>query len=95
MTYSLEFHPSALDEWEELPESVKQRFKNKLKERLENPHVPKSRLSGGHNLYKIKIKHPPFRLTYKVNDNELVVITLSIGKRDGKVYKQMLQRYGK
>jgi len=92
MTYSLEFHPDALEEWEKLPEPVKQRFKNKLKERLENPHVPKSRLSGGRNLYKIKLKTPPFRLTYKVDDNEFVVLTLSIGKRDGNVYKQMLQR---
>lgn len=95
MTYSLEFHPDALDEWKELPEAVKKRFKNKLEERLENPHVPKSRLSGGHNLYKIKIKHPPFRLTYTVNDHELIVVTLSIGKRDGNVYKQMLKRHDK
>jgi len=93
MTYSLEFHTDALDEWRKLPEIVQDRFKKKLVERLENPHVPKSRLSGGYNLYKIKIKQPPFRLTYQVIDSELVVITLSIGKRDGKVYEQMLKRY--
>jgi len=94
MIYSLEFHPDALDEWKRLPEDVQKRFKKKLKERLKNPHIPKSRLSGGYNLYKIKIKHPPFRLTYQVKDNELIIITLSIGKRDGKVYKQMLKRCG-
>lgn len=94
MTYNLEFHPDALDEWGKLPKTVKERFKNKLKERLENPHVPKSRLSGGYYLYKIKIKLPSFRLTYQVKDDELIVITLSIGKRDGDVYKKMLQRLG-
>jgi len=95
MTYSLEFHPDALDEWGKLPNTVKKRFKSKLKERLKNPHIPKSRLSGRYNLYKIKIKLPSFRLTYQVKDKELIVVTLSIGKRDGDVYKKMLNRYGK
>ncbi len=92
MTYSLEFHPDALEEWGKLPNTVKERFKKKLKERMENPHIPKSRLSGGYNLYKIKIKQPAFRLTYQVKDNELIVVALSIGKRDGDVYKKMQER---
>ncbi len=93
MNYSLEFHPDALKEWDNLPKAVKERFKKKLAERLENPHISKSRLSGGYNLYKIKIKHPPFRLVYHVKDNALVVTALSIGKRDGSVYKEMQKRY--
>ncbi len=92
MTYSLKFHPDALDEWNEIPESVKEYFKKKLQQRLENPHIPKSRLSGGYNLYKIKRMRPPFRLTYHVNDNDLVVTALSVGKRDGDVYNEMLKR---
>jgi len=95
MTYSLKFHPDALDEWNELPASVKDYFKSKLEQRIENPHIPKSRLSGGYNLYKIKRKRPPFRLTYHVNDNVLIVTALSIGKRDGDVYKEMLDRLRK
>ena len=70
MTYNLKFHPDALDEWERLSKSDKEYFKNKLRERLENPHIPKSRLSGGQNLYKIKRKRPPLRLTYHVNNND-------------------------
>ena len=95
MTYSLKFHPDALEEWNELPRSVKDYFKSKLEQRIENPHIPKSRLSGGYNLYKIKRKRPPFRLTYHVNDNALIVTALSIGKRDGDVYKEMLARLKK
>ena len=95
MTYNLKFHPDALNEWNELPASVKDYFKNKLEQRLENPHIPKSRLSGGYNLYKIKRKRPPFRLTYHVNDNALIVTALSVGKRDGDVYKEMLNRLRK
>jgi mRNA interferase RelE/StbE len=91
MTYSLKFHPDALDEWGCLPQSVKIYFKGKLEQRLENPHIPKSRLSGGYNLYKIKTMCPPFRLTYHVNDNELIVTALSVGKRDGDVYKKMMK----
>jgi len=71
---------------------VKDFFKKKLKQRLEQPHNPKARLSGAQSIYKIKIKHPSFRLTYHVNDNELIVTTLSIGKRDKDVYKDMLKR---
>ena len=95
MTYNLKFHPDALDEWQKLPKPDREYFKKKLEQRLENPHVPKSRLSGGHNLYKIKRKRPPLRLTYHVNDNSLIVTTLSVGKRDSDVYKEMLERYSK
>jgi len=93
MTYNLKFHPDALQEWEMLSRPDREYFKKKLAERLENPHIPKSRLSGGHNLYKIKRKRPPLRLTYHVNDNALTVTALSIGKRDSDVYKEMLARY--
>jgi mRNA interferase RelE/StbE len=92
MTYSLIFHPDALEEWNHLPGSVKEYFKKKLRQRLANPHVPKSRLSGGYNLYKIKRMRPPFRLTYHVNDSQLIATALSVGKRDSDVYKEMLIR---
>ena len=96
MIYKLKFHPDALAEWEGLPSVVKDFFKSRLKERLEHPHNAKARLSGAQNIYKIKIKQPPFRLTYHVNDNdndnELIVTALSIGKRDKVVYKDMLKR---
>ena len=80
MTYSLKFHPDALDEWNKLPKSDREYFKKKLSERLDNPHIPKSRLSGGQNLYKIKRNRPPLRLTYHVNDRELIVTAFSVGK---------------
>ena len=82
MTYNLKFHPDALREWNKLPEPDKECFKKKLGERLENPHVPASRLSGGRDLYKIKRMRPPLRLTYHVNDNDLIVTAISVGKRD-------------
>ena len=49
MTYELEFKKSALKEWQKLGHTVKEQFKKKLKERLENPHVPAAALSGAKN----------------------------------------------
>lgn len=94
MSYKLKFHPQALKEWNGLSINDKSYFKKKLAERLEYPHVPAAKLSGGHNLYKIKRKRPPLRLTYHVNDVDMIVTTLSIGKRDSEVYIDMIKRYG-
>lgn len=93
MTYRLKFHPKALNEFESLSQSDRDFFKKKLKERLENPHIPASRLKGAQNLYKIKRKTPPLRLAYHVDDKDLIVTTLSVGKRDGSVYVDMLLRH--
>jgi len=95
MTYNLKFHPEALKEWNSLSAADKSYFKKKLKQRLENPHIPGSRLSGGHNLYKIKRMRPPLRLTYHAGDQNLVVTALSVGKRDSDVYIEMINRYEK
>ena len=91
MTYKLKFHPDALDEWNSLSGTDKNYFKKKLEQRLENPHIPGSRLSGGHNLYKIK--RLALCLTYHANDTVLIVTALSAGKRDGDVYKEMIARF--
>ena len=93
MTYKLKFHPAALKEFKALSKLDKAFFKKKLEQRLENPHNPSSRLSGGVNLYKIKRKRPPLRMTYHVDDKVLIVTALSVGKRDGDVYKEMVQRF--
>jgi mRNA interferase RelE/StbE len=54
MTYSLAFKEDAIKEWRALDNSVREQFKNKLEERLTNPHVPVSKLSGQKNRYNIK-----------------------------------------
>ena len=95
MTYKLLFHPNALKEFKSLSIADRSFFKDKLRQRLLNPHIPGSRLSGGHNLYKIKRKCPPLRLTYHADDNKLTVTALSVGKRDEDVYKDMLERFSR
>lgn len=87
-TYSLEFLPSALKEWKKLGASVREQFRKKLGERLNDPHVPSARLSGMPNCYKIKLRAAGYRLVYRVEDDRLVVIVVAVGRRDRNlVYK--------
>jgi mRNA interferase RelE/StbE len=46
MSYSLKFKKEALKEWRKLDANLRSQFKKKLEERLQNPHVPASKLSG-------------------------------------------------
>lgn len=93
MTYKLKFLPVALKEWEKLAPPIKDQFKKKLAERLENPHVPSSKLHGYNSVYKIKLRTAGYRLAYEVIDDEVVVYVLAIGKRDkDMVYKKLAAR---
>ena len=82
MTYNLDFHPEALKEWEKLNSTIRVHLKKKLKERLENPRVPKDKLSGYGNVYKIKLRSIGYRLAYEVQDEVILVLVLSVGKRE-------------
>jgi len=53
MSYSLLFHELALKEWKKLDASIREQFKKKLAERLQQPRVPSSALSGMRDCYKI------------------------------------------
>ncbi len=83
MTYKLEFDRRALKEWKALGHPVREQFKKKLAERLENPHVPASRLSGRTHRYKIKLRSSGYRLVYEVFDDRIVLLVIAVGRRDG------------
>ena len=83
MTYELAIHPEAEREWAKLDESVKKRFKQKLKnERLVHPRVTKDALHGLPDTYKIKITTPQFRLAYHVDDVRRMLTILAVSARD-------------
>jgi len=93
MTYNLKFSKHSYKEWGKLNSTVVSQFKKKLKERLENPKVQKDKLSGYENVYKIKLRSSGFRLAYEVKDEEIVVLVLSVGKRENnKVYNDLRNR---
>ncbi len=82
MTYSLQFLPSALKEWEALGSTIRSQFKKKLAERLETPRVPKDSLSGLKDHYKIKLRQAGYRLVYRVDDKVVTVTVVAVGKRE-------------
>ena len=88
MSYRLKFLPVALKEWKKLDSSIQKQFKKKLTEVLGNPKVSANRLRKFDNHYKIKLRASGHRLVYEVIDDEIVVLVIAIGKRDGnKTYK--------
>lgn len=93
MNYELAFKTQALAEWRALDNSVRIPLKKKLLERLNNPRIPAAKLSGHPDRYKIKLKHLGYRLVYEVQDLQLIVLVVAIGKReDNWVYKQADKR---
>lgn len=82
MSYELNFHPDALDEWRKLDKSVRDQFKKKLAERLQTPRVPASQLSSQKDRYKIKLRNAGYRLVYEVREKQLVVLVVAVGKRE-------------
>jgi mRNA interferase RelE/StbE len=93
MSYKLKFLPSALKEWQKLDPSIQAQLKKKLAERLENPHIPASKLRGFEAVYKIKLRASGYRLVYEVDDDEIVVFVIAVGKRDrGDVYGKAQER---
>jgi mRNA interferase RelE/StbE len=88
MSYELEFLEEALAEWKRLDGSIKEQFKKKLTERLEEPRVPSAKLFGHSDRYKIKLRSIGYRLVYEVQDEHLIVLVVAVGKRDkNAVYK--------
>ena len=93
MSYKLSFKVDALKEWKSLDNSIRKQFLKKLKERLLNPRVESSRLSGMKNCYKIKLRSSGYRLVYEVRDSQLVVSVVAVGKRERNlVYKAAIKR---
>ncbi|MCH1918770.1 type II toxin-antitoxin system RelE/ParE family toxin [Shewanella sp. A3A] len=93
MNYKLQFKKSALKEWQKLGATLQQQFKKKLIERLANPHVPASKLSGADNMYKIKLRQSGYRLVYQVADDVITVTVVAVGKRErSDVYHKAIRR---
>ena len=88
MNFELEFLEEAFDEWKRLDASIRNQFKKKLAERLVEPKIPSSKLSGHPDRYKIKLRSVGYRLVYEVQNGRLVVLVVAVGKRDqNAVYK--------
>jgi mRNA interferase RelE/StbE len=81
-TYRLVFKAAALREWKKLGATVRNQLAKKLSERLHAPRVASAKLSGLPDCYKIKLRKAGYRLVYRVDDDRIVVIVISVGRRD-------------
>lgn len=88
MTYELEFAKEALKKLEKLNPQIAEQFIHKLEAILENPKIPKNKLSGSKDLYKIKLRSAGYRLVYQVIDSRVVVLVLDVDRRDT-IYKKL------
>jgi mRNA interferase RelE/StbE len=91
MSYKLKFLPSALKEWRKLAPEIKEQFKRLLERRLENPHINSDRITGYNNYYKIKLRSIGYRMVYEVEENEVTVYVICVGRRDT-IYKILKKR---
>ncbi len=93
MTYELGFLDEALKEWHKLDAGVREQFKTKLAERLENPRVASAKLSGHQDRYKIKLRSVGYRLVYEIRESRFIVVVVAVGKRErNAVYKTAAKR---
>ncbi|KVH73263.1 addiction module antitoxin [Burkholderia ubonensis] len=82
MTFELAFLEPALREWKRLDRTVRDQFKSKLAEWLENPRIPSAKLHGHPDRYKIKLRSAGYRLVYEVRDTEVIVLVVAVGRRE-------------
>jgi mRNA interferase RelE/StbE len=85
VTSRLKFLPSAKKEWDKLDNSIKVQFKKKLKQCLENPHIPAKKLRDFDSAYKITLRSSGYRLVYEVDGQDIVVFVIAVGKRENSV----------
>ena len=91
MNYRLKFLPSALKEWRKLAPEIKEQFKRLLERRLENPYINTAKISGYKNHYKIKLRSIGYRLVYEVEETEITIYVICVGRRDT-IYKILKKR---
>ena len=95
--YDLKLHPKIEDDLKELDKTVQIQVFKKLKQRQQSPQLGlplgnknNMNLSGFKKVYVAKKR---VRIVYEIQDDELLIYTIAIGKRnDMEVYKKANER---
>lgn len=92
--YAVKVHEDFPKELAKLDNAIKQQLRKKLDKVVLNPHIPKNRLHGElSSCYKIKLRQAGIRLIYQVNDDEIYILLLTVGKRaDNEAYDTAIRR---
>lgn len=88
MSYKLKFKQTARKKFSKLNPEIADQFFKKLKAIQDNPKIPKNKLSGSVDLYKIKLRSAGYRLVYQVIDSDIVILVIDVDRRDT-IYKNM------
>lgn len=92
--YELRFGKHALRQWKRLDLAIRKQFTRKLEKVVLHPHVASARLHGYKDGYRLKLRKSGYRLGYRVFDAHVVVVVISVGKRDkDAVYDDFDQYY--
>lgn len=90
--YEVEWLPQALKELRRIDSAIRLQLLRKLDERRRNPRVPGDALHGLKDCYKIKLRSAGYRLVYRVEDARVVVVVVSIGKRERSVVYEVAKK---
>lgn len=97
--FALKFDERALVEWRKLDRRIQSQFKRKLSKLVsgEETPPPSTMVSGlPPGYYKIKQRSSGYRLVYRYEAKELVVVVIAVGKRNRNiVYDIARSRVGK
>jgi mRNA interferase RelE/StbE len=92
--YELRFGKHALRQWSKLDLGIRKQFTRKLEKVLHHPHVPSARLHGFKDSYRLKLRKSGYRLGYRVFDDYVVVVVISVGRRDkDEIYRDFAAYY--
>ena len=94
MIYTITFHNKALSEWNSLDKGVRTRLLKILEKRQTNPHVPSAALSAElSGCYVVRVSNTGHRAIYRVDEDEMVLKIVSVGKRaDKAAYRAAILR---
>ena len=94
--YEVVFRPKAAKAFKKLDPALQRQLARKLSERKINPKIPADSVREIPGAYKIKLRASGFRLIYLVRDAQLVILILSIGKREREeAYMDAVKEFGK
>ncbi len=80
--YELRFGKHALRQWKKLDSAIRRQFARKLEKVVHHPHIASARMHGYKDAYRLKLRKSGYRLAYRVFDEYLVIVVISVARRD-------------
>ena len=89
-TYTVRFKPSALEGLNRLPPKIRQQVSKRIDALQENPRPPKMEHLGEG---RYRVRSGDFRIVYRIEDDVLVVLVLSVDDRKDVYRKKGARRW--